>query len=265
MEAFIRSTAIWGPGLEGWEASRPILAGEQPYEPRLSPAPAPALLSPNERRRAGQVTRLALAVAQEAAARAQIQPNAMRSVFGSSNGDAIVVHDILEALASADRPVSPTQFHNSVHNAAAGYWTIATESNQPATCLGCHDDTMAASLLKAVAEVKVEQAPVLLCLYDVPVPAPLVAKRPTVGSFGAGFVLVPENDGKADARIAVRYVPEPGEAGAEEARHEALRPLSRSNPAAQSLRILEAVARREGDCFSLPYLDGRLDITVTPC
>ena len=79
------------------------------------------------------------------------------AVFGSSNGDAVVVHDILEALASADRPVSPTQFHNSVHNAAAGYWTIATGSHQPATCLGCHDHTLAASLLKAVAEVEAEQ------------------------------------------------------------------------------------------------------------
>ena len=52
MEVYIRSMSIWGPGLEGWEASRPILAGERVYEPRESPAPAPALLSPNERRRA---------------------------------------------------------------------------------------------------------------------------------------------------------------------------------------------------------------------
>jgi Beta-ketoacyl synthase, N-terminal domain len=265
MEVFIRSVSIWGPGLEGWEVSRPILAGEQPYEPRPSPAPAPALLSPNERRRAGQVTRLALAVAQEAAARAEMKPDTMRSVFGSSNGDAIVIHDILEALASVDRPVSPTQFHNSVHNAAAGYWTIATESHQPATSLGCHDHTMAASLLKAVAEARVEQKPVLLCLYDVPVPAPLHAKRTTECSFGAAFVLVPEDDGKTEARIAVGYTAEPCRPGAEEPRQEALRPLTRGNPAAESLRILEAVARRESDRFSIPYLDGRLDITVTPC
>ena len=29
----------------------------------------------------------------------------------------------LRALAGAEREVSPTRFHNSVHNAAAGYWT----------------------------------------------------------------------------------------------------------------------------------------------
>ncbi len=60
--------------------------------------------------------------------------------------------------------MSPTQFHNSVHNAAAGYWSIAHGSRQPATCLGAHDWTWAAALLKAVAEVAATGAPVLLVL-----------------------------------------------------------------------------------------------------
>ena len=265
MEAFIRGTSIWGPGLEGWEASRPILAGERTYELRESPAPAPALLSPNERRRTGQVARIALAVAQEAAARSGMPPRSLRGVFGSSNGDAVVVHDILEALASADRPVSPTQFHNSVHNAAAGYWTIATGSHQPATCLGCHDHTLAASLLKAVAEVEAEKAPVLLCVYDVPPPAPLAAKRPTEGSFGVGFVLTPADDGRSQAAISVRYGDRPSTPETEEPRQESLRPLSRGNPAAQSLRLLESIARGASDRCSVPYLDGRLDIALRPC
>lgn len=265
MEAYIRSTSVWGPGLEGWEASRPILAGERVYKPRESPAPAPTLLSPNERRRAGQVARLALAVAQEATARSGLLPQSLRSVFGSSNGDVVIVHDILEAVASADRPVSPTQFHNSVHNAAAGYWAIANGSHQPATSLGCHDHTLAASLLKAVAEVQVEQAPVLLCVYDVPPPVPLAAKRPTEGSFGVGFVLTPADDGRSQAVISVGYSDQPSAREFEEPRQESLRALSRGNPAAQSLRLLESIARGASDRYSMPYLDGRLDVALTPC
>ena len=177
----------------------------------------------------------------------------------------MVVHDILEALTSADRPVSPTQFHNSVHNAAAGCWTIATGSHQPATSLGCHDHTLAASLLKAVAEAQVEQAPVLLCVYDVPPPAPLAAKRPTEGSFGVGFVLTPADDGQSQAGISVRYSDRPSAPKSEEPRQESLRPLSRGNPAAQSLRLLESIARGASDRCSVPYLGGRLDIALTPC
>ena len=135
--------SVWGPGLEGWAASRPVLAGAMPYEPRLSPPPVPTILAPTERRRTGPVVRLALAVAQEAAQGAAsssgLPPGSLRSVFGSSNGNGVVVGGILEALAAAqegERVVSPTAFHNSVHNAAAGYWSIATAGQQPATCLG---------------------------------------------------------------------------------------------------------------------------------
>ncbi|MBV8916037.1 MAG: hypothetical protein JOZ05_23735, partial [Acetobacteraceae bacterium] len=74
MRARILGVSVWGPGLEGWTASRPVLAGEAPYEPRASPPPPPALLAPTERRRAGPVVRLALAVAQEAASASGIEP-----------------------------------------------------------------------------------------------------------------------------------------------------------------------------------------------
>ena len=52
------------------------------------------------------------------------------TVFTSSSGDGDNVHEICETLAAADRQVSPTRFHNSVHNAPAGYWSIATRSRR---------------------------------------------------------------------------------------------------------------------------------------
>ncbi|WGF86689.1 beta-ketoacyl synthase chain length factor [Marinivivus vitaminiproducens] len=263
--AYIAGVAIWGPGLEGWEASRPILAGYQAYVLRDSPPPPPAFLSSNERRRAGIVTRLALKVANDATAQAGLPPASLRSVFGSSNGDAIIVNDIIDAVTTGARPVSPTQFHNSVHNAAAGYWSIATRSHQPATCVGGHDFTFAAALLKAVAEATVEDEPALLCVYDVPCPDPLGRKRTTQGVFGVGLVLTPDRTATASARIDIAYAqgaPSPRQVDPLQA---ALVPLSRSNPAAQALRLLELLAGgRDGGC-ALPYLESRLDLTVTSC
>jgi len=265
LSATIAGVAVWGPGLEGWEQARDILAGERPYVHAESPPPAPAILSPTERRRTGTAVRLALVAAQQATEMAGLLPDTMRSVFGSANGDGAVVHAILDSLSSGERAVSPTQFHNSVHNAAAGYWTIATGSATAATCLGCHDATFAAALLKAMAEVATEQQPVLLCVYDTPLPPPLAGKRPTQASFAAAFVLLPPGEAAGMAVLDVNYCAEPVPAEADWPLNPALRPLARNNPAARALRLLEALARGIPDSSAAELLQGRIDLRVTPC
>lgn len=265
IETFIGGIAVRGPGLDGWAAAQPVLAGQQdllPDGPHLSP---PAILSPNERRRAGMVVRLALAVAQEAVEMAALPAGLLRSVFASSNGDGAVVHAILETLMEPDPKVSPTQFHNSVHNAPAGYWSIGAGSRQATTCIGCHDSTAAASVLKAAAEAQVERQPVLLCLYDAPLPEPLGATRPTTSVFGAALVLTPTPSPTSRARLRISYRDAPAPAGRERPRHPGLVALSSGNAAARILRLLEALARNEPDDLSLSLLDGRVDIHVQPC
>jgi hypothetical protein len=262
LEASVLGVSVWGPGLEGWAASRPILAGAAPYEPLPSPAPPPLMLAPTERRRAGPVVRLALTVATEAAAASGLPPASLRGVFASSNGDGPVVGAILDALAHAapgERVVSPTQFHNSVHNAPAGYWSIANGSRQPATCLGAHDWTWAAALLKAMADVATGRQAVLLCCYDHPLPPPLHQLRPTGAAFGAGLVLGPVQAGLPRLRVAYgAAAPDaPVSAGAFQA-------LMLSSPAARALPLLLLLARSEAGGHQLPYLDGRLTVDVAP-
>lgn len=263
LAVWVAGASLWGPGLEGWEASAPVLRGEQPYVARESPPPPPAILPANERRRAGAVTRLALTVAGQAAAASGLEPAALRAVFGSSNGDGPVVHAILDELSRPGGEVSPTQFHNSVHNAAAGYWTIGAGSRRPASCLGCHDASFAAALLAAAAEARADRVPVLLVVYDLPLPAPLAAKRPTVAPLGVGLVLTPEPGPNSLAQLGLCHAAQPGEDAMP--RDPGLRPLARGNPAGRGLRLLEALARGEADRFPLAWLDGRLDIEVTPC
>jgi len=263
LEACVIGVSVWGPGLEGWAASQPILAGALPYDVRPSPPPAPAILPPTERRRTGPVVRLALAVAHEAAQSSGLPPGSLRSVFGSSNGDGVVVGGILDALATAhERAVSPTAFHNSVHNAAAGYWSIAMSSRQPATCLGCHDWTWAASLLKAMADVASDGEPVLLCCYDHPLPPPLAALRPTTAPFGVGLVLAPPAAAASLATIRIGYDARPPAPGSCVPRNRALHALAAGNAAAQSLRLLEMLAMGVEDRHAAAYLDGRLDIAI---
>jgi hypothetical protein len=252
----VLGVGLWGPGLEGWVAARPVLAGAEPYQAREIPPPPPAILPATERRRAGPVVRLALTVAQAAVEDAGLAPATLRSIFASGNGDGPVVTGILDALARAGqqpRAVSPTQFHNSVHNAAAGYWCIAHGLRQPADCIGLHDDSFAAGLLKAAAEVAATNAPVLLVCYDHPFPDPLGAARPTLGSFGVGLVLAP------GAGLALAHGAPP--AAPSLPRNPALHALARGNPAARALPLLEALAAGSPGRFSLPLLTGGLTVT----
>jgi hypothetical protein len=262
IDGFINAVSVCGPGLEGWRHSRPILAGQQQYAWRETLPTAPSILPPNERRRVGAAVRLALTIAQQAHDMADLAPGSIGSVFATSNGDGAVMHAMLETLAAGE-PVSPTRFHNSVHNAAAGYWSIATGSQQSASCLAGHDATPAAALLKVLATVRATQQPQLLCVYEAPMPPPLDAKRPTVDAFGVGLVLAPKVSETALARLCVTY--RPGLAAERDALNlTALQVLARGNPAARLLPLLEALARNVSVTFSLALLESSLQVRVQP-
>src|SRR3546814_8872974 len=81
-------------------------------------------------------------------------------------------------LATPERIVSPTDFHNSVHNAAAGYWGIGTGSRAPSTTLAGYDASFALGLLEAGLQVVGDRRAVLLVVFDVPAPEPLLHARP---------------------------------------------------------------------------------------
>lgn len=264
IQAGILGVSLCGPGLDGWAASRPILAGEQAYVPRPVQPAFPSILPPNERRRTGTAARLALSLAQQASEMAGIAPGSIPSLFATSNGDGGVMHAILDALATG-APVSPTEFHNSVHNAAAGYWSIATGSRQSTSCLSGHDATAAAALLKTAAAVHVEQQAVLLCVYEVPMVEPLASRRPTVEIFGAGLVLAPHVAPGALGRLTVSYQPGRPTPGQDAPRADAWRKLAAGNSAARLLRLLESLALGAVDTFALSLLDGRVEVTLQPC
>jgi hypothetical protein len=257
----VTGLSVRAPGLGPWPQSSAVLAGSVPHDPDATlELPPPALLSPNERRRAGLVVKLALTVCEEASRMAGHAPGALPGIFGSSNGDGAVVHELLDALSGPDQALSPTRFHNSVHNAVAGYWAIATHSAASVTCLGCHDSTFAAALLKAGAEAASLGAPVMLCVYDAPMKLPLGALRTTTIGLAAAFVLEPgESAGERHARLRLGF--RSGPPGPEPApRQPALRALWEANPMGRSLVLLEAVAQRRAASFTFPYATGSLSV-----
>jgi hypothetical protein len=237
MRVAITGIGLCGPGLPGWEESRQILAGAAAYEPAETIIPVPTLLPPTERRRTVGTVRLALAVGSEALA--GTDPAGIATVFASSGGDGETVHSILQVLASSERAISPTRFHNSVHNAPAGYWSIATGSRAPTTSLCAYDASFAMGLLEAAAQLAHTQRPVALIAYDLPYPAPLAAARPLGPAFGLALLLSPEiGGGIATLGLELRE----GEKRATVMADPALETLRESVPAARALPLLAALA-----------------------
>jgi Beta-ketoacyl synthase, N-terminal domain len=261
IEAHVAGLGVLGPGLDGWPGSRGVLAEERPYEPVPTVLPLPALLSATERRRTGRVVRLALAIAAEAVAHAGVDAAQLRSVFTSSTGDGQNCHELCETLAEPAPEISPTRFANSVHNAAAGYWSIATSAMQPSTVLCAFDGSFCAGLLEALVQVAVDEQPILLVSYDADYPPPMNAKRPVPDAFGAALVLTPRRESGSLARLEVRLSKEPADR-----LPEPLDVLRRSNPAARSVPLLRHLAIGQRARAVLEYLDGlSLAVDIEPC
>ncbi len=262
LSAYVGGIGVLGPGLSCWPEAAAVLSGRAAFTPQPTVLPAPTLLPAAERRRTGRVVRLALAVAHEAAARAGVDPATLASVFSSSGGDGHNCHELCEALASACPEVSPTRFSNSVHNAAAGYWSIATAAMLESNVLCAFDASFGAGLLEAMTQLAVDGRPLLLVAYDTEYPEPIRAKRPVPDAFGIALVLTPHRQPQSLARIDVAL----GDASADILAEPALESLRRSIPAARCLPLLRRLARREAGATVLDYLDvSRVLMHVEPC
>ena len=223
---------------------------------------APAILPPAERRRASRVVKLTLAVGLEAAAHAGADVAQLATVFSASGADGHNCHALCEQLAGEDRQISPTRFHNSVHNAAAGYWGIATGAMAPCQVLCAYDASFGAGLIDALGQVALDRQTTLLIAYDSEYPEPLFAKRPVPDVAGVGLVLTPERSERSLARITVTPQTSPADALTDSA----LENLRTAIPAMRALPLLHKLALGEGGAVCLDYLPPmQLRVAIEPC
>jgi hypothetical protein len=262
LAAAIEGLALLGPGLPDWALARAVLRGERPYAHTPTAPPVPALLPPNERRRSGLAVKIALAVGAAALAQGAREASRVDTVFTSSFADGDTCHAICEQLAGTDRLISPTRFHNSVHNASSGYWSIATRCMAPSTSLCGYDASFGAGLLEACAFLHAHGRPVLLVAYDAPYPEPLLAKRPVRDAFGLALLLAPRSGARALANLEVTLTDAAPEALADAG----LEALRRAIPAARCLPLLGLLARGARGATVIEYLGGpQLALQVAPC
>jgi uncharacterized membrane protein len=258
LNVHVASIGLCGAGMADWLAGRAVLRGEMPCD-GVIPKPVAAILPPAERRRCGQATRYALQVAQECMNQSDIAPRQAAVVFASADADGENLHHILESLAQSEREVSPTRFHNSVHNAAAGYWNIATGARTSANSLAAYDASFVAGLLEAAVQAVAENIPVLLVAFDLPFPSPLNEARLITTPFAAALLLTPESTETSLARLQISLGDEQADSAMNCATLEALRS---GNPAARVLPLLQAIAANQTQQLKLSYGINSLTIVV---
>ena len=255
---FVEGIAFWAPGLPGWDRARAAFRGEgAPVEPP-SPRPAPELLAPTQRRRAPDTVVLALEVAARAVRQAGLEAADMPSVFVSAHGDLVINDSMCKTLAEAPLLVSPTKFHNSVHNAAAGYWTMATNCMQASTALTAFESSFAAGLLEAATQCACDERAVLLVGYDIEARGALRSVASSRGLLATALVLAPVRSARSVAALnwSLRHGPE----AACVLRSDAARALA-DNAMLDAVPLLEALASSQPESLLMP-LSAMLSLNI---
>lgn len=190
------------------------------------------------RRRASQATQLAFSAATLACREAGCPPAELPAVFASVGGEIQVTDTLCIELAKPEGVISPTAFHNSVHNTTAAYWSIAHGCTRSSTALAAGRDTFAMALLECWCLLETGGGEILLVCYDEAWPEYLAAPLGAV-PFAAALVLAA---GRVAGGLAAIGRPQRGLA---EKLPEALADLASTAPATLVLPLLSAVTAEE--------------------
>jgi hypothetical protein len=237
----IEGIGVWAPKLPDWPAAQRIFAGAAPVVAAPTARPAATVLASGERRRAPESVLIAVEAAQQACAMADRDARELPHVFASAYGDLAINDYLCATLARAPAEVSPTKFHNSVHNAPAGYWAIASGCMRASSAVSAGAASFGAGLLEAAVHACAEAEPVLFVAHDVAACGPLRDTIASRSAFAAALVLAPwSSRAVARARLQVG-------AGASPLAPPLplLHASHAGNPAAASLPLLAVLARCE--------------------
>ncbi len=245
MNIRISGVGLWARGLTSFDkflaAYEDAFAGVVDAE---FVAPKPATIPARERRRAGLLVNLAVEVAHQACEHARVDKHLVPSVFTSAMGDTMITDYMCRKLSSPEKLLSPTKFHNSVHNAPSGYWTISAQNRAPSTFVGGAWQSFGAGLFEAASVAQAHSGPVLLVGYDIANEPPLHDIAPITETLGVALVL--ESTGNPGEGLFVdtqmSYATTTDAASNSMPAAPALRTLATNNPMGAALALVEKLA-----------------------
>lgn len=245
---YVNNVSVIASGLEDIEKSEEILKGNLDWLPVELSKMIPSALPANEARRTTRVIRLALKVSELVNA----APNTS-VVFASSEGDLDITDKICKALATEDKMVSPTLFHNSVHNAPAGYLSISGNMKTPSISLSAGNNTFSAGLIESFSQVLVEDNDVLLVAYDNITPEDLDEFRHF--DYPISIALLLSKSKQANTIGSINISVESQLSDVTPCFNHSLEVVRSGNPIGLGLPLVESLVKRKKTKIIIPYLN----------
>lgn len=253
----IAGIGAWGSHFDSWEALQQLLSGA-PLPETKNKGPKPTIIPANERRRAPLPVRLAVESSWQATQAADLDANTLTCVFASGLGDTELTDYMCKTLASEHKELSPTKFHNSVHNAPAGYWTISTNTMSAANSVAGYEESVSLTLVEALIQCNTEHKPMLVTLYDAPVADVLKPLLSNQDAFAFSLVILPvdaDTDG-IEITASVTEVQQPAWSPLQST-SEYITSMYKDNPSAKILCLAELIATSSGDkSVTMPLSQG---------
>ena len=200
-----------------------------------------ALIPATMRRRTSLTTRMAITAATLACQQAGVNAQTLPSVFASLGGEIQITDALCRLLPDPEALLSPTQFHNSVHNTTAGYWSILNQAQAPTTAIAAADDGFAMGLLEAWSQLQFSPGDLLLVCYDEYWPQYLAAPIGETALACALILSTEANHSQSALARPDRYQTQT--AAAPLIIDKAWAKLANSAPAAAAIPLLQALAQ----------------------
>ncbi len=195
-DVYLHGRALWAPG---YASLHTFLAGEPDEAVTKPPA---AIVGSRMKRGTSPMCRTAIEVVTQAAADAGFDPAKCATVFGSYHGEIEIAFHQLEMMRDGEGIISPARFKNSVHNTAAGLFTIGAKNTGFTTAIAGGPHTFALSLLEAwslVASGEYDEA--VVSTTEEPLPS-FLDQWSDHGLLGIALALSAEKEG-ALAKVGV--------------------------------------------------------------
>jgi len=164
--AYLRGLGLWTPDYSSPEA---WCLGEA--DPDAS-KPAAKLLEGALRRRASPLTRMSVEVFEQAMRTSSFDPAEIPTIWATAHGEHDTAIKLLKMMRRGEGKLSPTHFHNSVHNTPSGYASISAGNCSASTTLTGGPELVASSLLEAFCRLEAGAGEIVVVLADEPLQAP---------------------------------------------------------------------------------------------
>ena len=173
--AYLRGVGLWTPAyanLQAWVAAGMPAEFSGGDPPASAARPSAELLHPRLRRRTSVLTRATVTALEAATQQGGATLDDVRLVLVSSFGEIQTTVDLLAQLGESQGPVSPTKFHNSVHNTATGYMSIASGNHREATALAGGPHNLEIGALELLAGLRIDGGDAVLLIAEERIPSP---------------------------------------------------------------------------------------------